>query len=368
MLERRTLQQGFTTVLIIIVLLVAAGLSAYFFTQNKDMASSVVSPNKNAQPGLAEGLLNSSNSGKIIPFEELTIPFLRNRSYTSQLGERELLSQSGSYSRYLTSYDSDGLQINGLLTIPKGEEPEGGWPAVVFIHGYIPPTLYETTERYAAYIDNLARNGFVVFKIDLRGHGQSEGEASGAYYSGDYIIDTLNAIAALQSTDFVDRDEIGLWGHSMAGNVILRSIAVHPDIQAAVIWGGAVYTYQDLQEYGIDDNSYRPPTQTSERNRRREELFGAHGQFTSDSDFWKKVAPTNYLTDIQTPIQLHHAVNDEVVSIEYTRNLQRLLDNSSIEYQVFEYPTGGHDIEGSSFNLAMQRTVDFYKKHLSNIP
>jgi dipeptidyl aminopeptidase/acylaminoacyl peptidase len=157
----------------------------------------------------------------------------------------------------------------------------------------------------------------------LRGHGSSEGEASGAYYSGDYIIDTLNAVSALQAADFVNKDKIGLWGHSMAGNVVLRTIAAQPDIQAAVIWGGAVYTYQDLQEYGIDDNSYRPPTQTSERNRRREELFVAHGQFTPDSDFWKAVAPTNYLTDIQTPIQLHHAVNDEVVSISTLRkNLQ----------------------------------------------
>jgi|GEM_PF-5243986 len=29
-----------------------------------------------------------------------------------------------------------------------------------------------------------------------------------------------------------------------------------------------------------------------------------------------------------------------------------------------EYPSGGHNINGASFSVAMQRTVDFYKKHL----
>lgn len=365
MIERRTLQSGFTTVLIIVLLFMGC-VVVYIFYQNKFAGTDAVSQQDAAT--LANSIEETRDTRQAEPFKELTIPYLRDRTYSSQLNERQLVSESGSYTRYLTSYDSDGLKINAILTIPKGTFPEGGWPAVVFIHGYIPPTLYETTERYVSYVDYLARNGFVVLKIDLRGHGNSEGEASGAYFSGDYVIDTLNASAALQSADFVNKDQVGLWGHSMAGNVVFRSIAAQPQIKAAVIWGGAVYSYQDLQEYGINDNSYRPPTQTSERNRRREELFSKYGQFSPDSAFWKEVAPTNYLGDIKTAVQLHHAVNDEVVSVEYARNLKRLLDSSSIEHEVYEYQSGGHDLEGSSFNLAMQRTVDFYKKHLKNIP
>src|SRR5690606_8606887 len=106
----------------------------------------------------------------------------------------------------------------------------------------------------------LARNGFVVFKIDLRGHAESEGEAGGGYYGSDYVVDTLNARAALASSDFVNPKKIGHWGHSMAGNVTSRALAAMPEIPAVTIWGGAVYTYSDMQKYGIDDNSYRPPT------------------------------------------------------------------------------------------------------------
>ena len=298
------------------------------------------------------------------PFQEMTIPYLRDREYSSNLGDLEMLSSSNSYTSYLTSYDSDGLRVNGLLTLPSGEMPSGGWPAIVFVHGYIPPKSYETTSNYSDYVDYLSRNGFVVFKIDLRGHGQSEGEAGGGYYSADYIIDTLNARAALAASDFVSAKRIGLWGHSMAGNVLLRSMAAQTDIPAIVIWAGAVYTYSDMQEYGIDDNSYRPPPQESARQRRREELFEKHGRFDPQSEFWSQVAATNYLGDIEGAIQLNHAVDDGVVSVGYSRNLAELLSESGVEYELHEYSSGGHNINGASFNSAMENTVEFFHENL----
>lgn len=297
-------------------------------------------------------------------FEEMTIPYLRGREYKSTLGKLERYSTGSNYTSYLTSYDSDGLKINGLLTVPGGEEPAGGWPAIVFVHGYIAPTIYETTTRYVDYVNYLARNGFVVFKIDLRGHGDSEGEAGGGYYSEGYVVDTLNAYSALQSSEFVNSKKIGLWGHSMAGNILLRSLAARPEIPAAVVWAGAGFTYSDLQDYRISDNSYRPPMQNTERARKRQLLRDTYGEFDPNSDFWKKVAPSNYLKDLKGAIELHHAVDDSVVSVEYSRNLNKLLDETQVEHSLFEYPSGGHNLEGSSFSQAMSRAVDFFKLNL----
>jgi uncharacterized protein len=299
-----------------------------------------------------------------MPFAEMTIPHLRQRSYQSSLADLKVFSENSNYTSYLTSYTSDGLKINGLLTKPKGQMPEGGWPAVIFIHGYIPPTQYITTQNYGDYLDYLARNGLVVFKIDLRGHGESEGEPGGAYYSSDYIIDALNAYSALESSNFVKKGSIGLWGHSMAGNVVMRALAAKPDIKAVVIWAGAVYTYLDFGEYGISDNSYRPPAVTTPRANRRQELFNAHGQFNSEHPFWKQVPATNYLSDIKGAIQIHHAVDDSVVDIGYSRNLDQILDKTSISHQLFEYQSGGHNLNGASFNAAMQRSVDFFRNYL----
>lgn len=303
-----------------------------------------------------------------IPFADMTIPYLRSRKYESKLGERTEVQNYGTYTGYLTSYISDGNKINGLLTIPKGEMPKDGWPAIVFVHGYIPPTQYATLEKYVAYVDYLARNGFVVFKIDLRGHGESEGRPSGAYYSSGYVIDTLNAYSALQNTDYVNPKKIGLWGHSMAGNITLRAFAAKPEIPAVVIWGGAGFSYSDLIKYRITDQSYRPQPTTSlspSGSNSRKRLTDIVGEVTDANPFWKIVAATNYINDFKGAVQLHHAVDDATVNVEYSRQLNALLDKSKVPHEYYEYPAGDHNISDPSFGTAMQRTVDFYKKYLA---
>lgn len=301
-----------------------------------------------------------------LPFEELTIPFLTSKKYESGIGEMELAFQGANYSAYLTNYISDGLRINALLTRPDGEIPEGGWPAIVFVHGYIPPAQYETNgQAYSAYVDYLARNGFVIFKIDLRGHGQSEGEAGGGYFGADYVIDTLNAYSALQNTDFVNRNKIGMWGHSMAGNALMRSFVAKKDIPSVVIWAGAVYSYTDLIKYRLNDQSYRPPSTASRQSQRRQRIYEKVGSPSASSVFWQNMAPVYFLEGLKGAVQLHHAVDDDVVNIGYSRDLAELLKNSSINYELHEYDSGGHNISGASFNLAMERTVEFFKKYLN---
>ena len=339
------------------ILLVVAG----YFLLTRNLKPSF----ERAEGTIAEVAERIQPSPTPMPFFEMTVPHLRQRDYQSSLGEMELLSQSSSYESYLTSYDSDGYRVNGLLTRPAGDEPEGGWPAIVFVHGYIPPSVYQTTGQYADYVDFLARNGFVVFKIDLRGHGDSEGEAGGGYFGSDYIVDVLNARAALGASDFVNGDKIGLWGHSMAGNVLMRSWAAEPEVPAVVIWAGAVYTYEDRDKYGIDDNSYRPPGDNStQRQNRRRELFEKHGSPSAQSVFWRQVIPTNYTSDLKGALQIHHAVDDSVVNIGYSRDLMEVLKKTSVPHELFEYSSGGHNISDASFVTAMQRTVDFYKEQL----
>lgn len=300
-----------------------------------------------------------------LPFQEMTVPYLRKKEYKSALTELNFEYERENYTVYTTSYTSDGLKINGLITKPMGEQPKEGWPAIVFVHGYIPPNQYETLGRqYTDYVDYLARNGFVIFKIDLRGHGSSQGEPGGGYYGSDYVIDALNAYAALESANFVKKDAIGMWGHSMAGNILSRSMAVKTTIPAAVIWGGAVFSYTDQQKYGIQDSSYQPQPNASQRQSKRRQLLEKVGSPSAQSAFWQQVAPIYYLNDLKGAIELHHAVDDDVVNVGYSRDLKAALDKTKVEHQLYEYETGGHNISGESFNIAMERTVEFFKKHL----
>jgi len=343
------------TFLVFVALLALASSASYFYIQN-DSAKMLT---QSAQQIVSDSLPKPKLAPSPIPFEELTIPYLQKQTYDSSLAQLVQVKNTSTHLGYTTSYLSDGLKVNGYLAVPKGEAPAGGFPAVVLVHGYIPPQNYQTLSNYISFADALAAEGIVVFKIDLRGHGDSEGSAEGAYFSGDYVVDTLNAYDALQKAEFVNPNKVGLWGHSMAGNVLLRSMTVEPSIPKVVIWAGAVYSYQDMIDYGIQDSSYRPPTADSERQSRRDTLFDTHSRFNQESDFWETVAATNYTQDIEGEIQLHHAVNDTVVSIEYSRNLSQLLDETQVPHQLYEYNSGGHNLTGSTFNQAIQRTANF---------
>ncbi len=186
----------------------------------------------------------------------LTLGWLKDQAYPgSEITIEETLEPGPNYNRYLAAYRSEGFKIYALLTIPYGEKPATGWPVIVFNHGYIPPAAYRTTERYIAYVDGFARSGYIVFRPDYRGHGNSEGEARGAYGSPDYTIDVLNAVAALKAHPDADPGRIGMWGHSMGGYITLRSMVVSEDIKAGVIWAGVVGPYPSLFERPVRTNS-----------------------------------------------------------------------------------------------------------------
>lgn len=334
-----------------------------FYTLSNTSSGKSLNPISNIK---SKVIGNEKLSPTPFPFQEMTIPYLRRQNFESKLGEQVEIDQNSAYTSYLTNYQSEGLRINGLLTKPQGEAPSGGWPAIVFVHGYIPPAQYSTTgPAYSAYVDYFASRGFAVLKIDLRGHGDSEGEAGGGYFGSDYIVDTLHAYSALQNTDFVNPKKIGLWGHSMAGNILLRSIAAKPEIPAVSIWAGAVFSYTDREKYGINDASFQMGSLSPNRQSRRRELIAKYGEPSEKSEFWRQVAPTNYLGDLKGAIQLNHAVDDSVVDIGYSRDLNTLLDKTSVPHELNEYPSGGHDIEGASFIEAIENTVEFYKKYLS---
>src|SRR5687768_14678459 len=78
---------------------------------------------ENVTPQIAQKAMASPSP---FPFEELTIPYLRAKEFKSSLGELQPVSENQNYISYLTSYHSEGLKINGLLTKPNTDEPEGG--------------------------------------------------------------------------------------------------------------------------------------------------------------------------------------------------------------------------------------------------
>ena len=349
-----------------LILLPALAVSVFYFFRVRGV------PRENTKITNAS-VTSEKNTGSVYN-SPIGIEYLRSQKIESNAPAiEEVLSDGSNYKRYIASYISEGNKVYGLLTVPMEAPPEKGFPAVVFNHGYIPPAQYITTQNYASYVDYLAKNGFVVFKIDFRGNGESEGDPSGSYFSSAYTIDAVSAVKSLQKYESVNPERIGMWGHSMSGNVVLRSMLISEDIKAGVIWAGAVYSYADFAQYGISDNSYvHKPYETREGKQEQNREISPEVQkirtepdkIDFSNDFWSAVSLTQNIKYLSGAVQLHHSVNDSVVNIGYTRNLEDVLKSAGKDYSVYEYEGGGHNIVSPYYETAMQRTVEFFKEKL----
>lgn len=296
----------------------------------------------------------------------LTIESMRRREYPgSEITIEETLTPGANYARYIASYRSEGLKIYALLTVPYGQPPEAGWPVIVFNHGYIRPDLYRTTERYVAYVDNLARHGYIVFRSDYRGHDESEGIARGAYGAPDYVVDVLNAAQAMRGFSGADPDRIGMWGHSMGGYITLRSMVIDGTIRAGVIWAGVVASYADLlTRWRRTPTPSADATQTPAAGRAwRSGLMAAYGSPDESPEFWSSISAQGYLEDLSGPLQLHHGTGDTSVPVEFSEMLYDQVLEAGGVVELYVYPGADHNLSGP-FAVAMQRTIAFFDEYL----
>lgn len=315
--------------------------------------------------------------GEIVKSHPLSVEALRAGTHPgSPVTLVDTLAPGRNYQRYRVSYESEGNTIYALLTVPNGEMPEGGWPAIVFNHGYIPPAQYRTAEKYIAYTDAFSRNGYVLFRSDYRGHDQSEGEPTGGYGSNGYTIDVLNALSSVKAlknpetgtTQIVNPEKIGMWGHSMGGFITLRSMVVDPSIKAGVIWAGVVASYPDLINNWRrpGQTPFSPPPELAQSARRwRDVLQQEYGTPESNPEFWNTLSANSYLADISGPVQIHHGTADTSVPVEFSETLDEQLKAAGKESELFIYPGDDHNL-AANLSVALQRSVEFFDAHLKD--
>ena len=306
----------------------------------------------------------------------LQIEVMRQQSYPgSPITIEQTLDPGANYSRYVVSYRSDGYEIYALMTIPNGTKPAAGWPVIVFNHGYIAPAEYRTTERYVAYVDMIARSGYIVFKSDYRGWGSSEGGSTpgGGYASPALTVDVLNAVASLQAYKDADPNRIGMWGHSLGGQLTLRAMVVSNGIKAGVIWGGVVASYPDIiARWSHMDRATSVPQLAGSALRWIrdfsswvEDFSTQYGTPDQNPAFWATISPNAYLADLSGPIQLHHSTTDEMVPVAWSETLAKELKVTGNQpyYELYTYPGDNHNIN-ANFGVAMQHTVAFFDKYV----
>ncbi|MBT3337284.1 MAG: alpha/beta fold hydrolase [Anaerolineae bacterium] len=278
------------------------------------------------------------------PLEKYAISAMRARTYgggfIEMLGE---ISDEGSFIRHKFRYPSDGIPIYGFVNIPKGEGP---FPVIIAIHGNYNTRGYQLMPYSTVFADRIAREGYIVFHPNMRNFGES-GSGDDRYRNG-LATDILNLVALIQSQGGQvspllkpNASKIGLWAHSLGGEVALRVITISNKIDATMLYAPMS---GDLLKNAALINS----------------------QIELDTPLYLVSAISSHASYslITSPIKLYHGTADEVVPVSWSHETcdQLTALGKEINCTFFE---GGKHTFNSTYTADFERSYFyFFESHL----
>lgn len=268
---------------------------------------------------------------------------LRQREFKGgEIKIEETVADNDSYTSYIFSYPSDDLTIYGRMNVPKGQGP---FPVILLNHGYFNQSSFQSGDGTQTMADILVRQGYLTLASDYRGFGKSEDDGQGSRgHRPDYAIDVLNLISSVKTLDKADSTQIGMWGHSMGGEVSLRTAEATNALKAVVLWAPTSANASDNAAfYGRGGSRSSSPAPNSDT---------------------EGTSPINYLQYINVPISLHQGLSDTEVNPEWSKELNDALKKAGKQVEYFEYPGQDHSFRNLGWDLISERTIVFFDKNL----
>lgn len=286
-------------------------------------------------------------------YDQYTIDGLRQRTYGGGNVEvSELMEEKDLFTRYLIRYPSDGMMIHGFENVPKGEGP---FPIIIVIHGYVNVAEYQTLDYTTDAADRLTEAGYIVVHPNLRNYPPSD-KGENLFRVG-MAVDVLNLIALVKSESLPSElsatasiDQIGLWGHSLGGNIVLRVLTVSSDVKAAVLY--ASMSGDEFKNSAALANIIPGDPQL------QAELLTAPALL-------ERISPSSYYEDISSPIQLYHGTSDSTVPVGWAEETCNLLKDAAVTVNCIYYTDEDHTFRSRVSDEFYGTLINFYKTYLS---
>ncbi len=132
-------------------------------------------------------------------------------------------------SEEVVSFQSAGLRLHGVVSVPPGLKPGERRAAFLVLHGFGSNSDSPNCITPAGVLN---KYGYVTLRFDMRGCGKSEGEF-GRVICLEQVEDTGNALDFLAKHPSVDPDRIGVIGSSFGGAVGVYAGGTNPRVAAS---------------------------------------------------------------------------------------------------------------------------------------
>ena len=232
--------------------------------------------------------------------------------------------------------NSNEIKLCGILSDDNKDNP-----IIILVHGF-----HSNKDRKTAVtLQNLLnKHNFSTFRIDLFGHGESEGNIEDITIS-EAVDDIKNAISYLKDQGFT---KIGLLGSSFGGIASIMVASQSNDIYVLAL-KCPVSNYEEKERARIGDEGIKEWKEKGYIIRETKRKWKFYEDFKNNNGY-------EAAKNIKIPTIIVHGDKDDVVSVEQSKKTASIIENCRLE--IIEGTD--HDFSGpGNFDKMINFIVDF---------
>ncbi|WP_428027289.1 alpha/beta hydrolase family protein [Altererythrobacter sp.] len=246
---------------------------------------------------------------------------------------------------------NDGLEMDGILTLPPGKEPKN-LPLVLLPHG---GPHSHNTEGFDWWAQAFASRGFAVFQPNFRGstnRGEPFIQAGYGQWGRKMQTDISDGMAALAEKGIIDPKRACIVGASYGGYAALAGVTLQQGLYRCAV---SVAGVSDLSLMSRIENRERGNSKIARRSL-EEELGPRSG--------YREISPRFNADRADAPILLIHGRDDTVVEYQQSQKMADALKDAGKPYEFVELKGEDHWLSLSDTRKAMLKAaVGFVMKH-----
>ena len=241
-------------------------------------------------------------------------------------------------------YMSDGLKVTAYLYKPT-RLSGSKLPAIIFNRGSL--ILGDIAPELVSSFHRLASEGFVVLAPMYRQSDAGEGRDE---MGGGDVNDLMNTVALAKSLDFIDVNNLFLYGESRGGVMTYLAIKKTFPANAAAVYGA----FTDLEALIKDKPQvYRPQMLNQlwpDFDSRKDEIFRSRSAI-----FWPE--------SLGIPLLIMHGGADRSVNPSQSLTIAQKLQSLGKTYELIIYAGDGHRLASNQADRD-RRAVAWFRKHM----
>ena len=247
----------------------------------------------------------------------------------------------------------DGMDVEGLLTLPAGYQAGQKYPLILNIHGGPAGVFAETfTGRFSVYpIATFASRGYAVLRPNPRGssgYGKQFRFANVADWGGMDYDDDMAGVDQAIAMGVADPDHMAVMGWSYGGFMTSWVVTHTNRFKAAVVGAGVTNLWSFTGTADIP--GFLP------------DYF--KGEPWDQFDAFAKHSPINFVQNVKTPTLVLHGEADVRVPTSQGYEFYHALKKLGVTTKMVVYPRTPHGPREPKFILDIaQRNVDWVDKY-----